>query len=218
MAGGIYAIISSVMDMAKILTMKQQKEGAMLLKQGQIVGFPTETVYGLGVIYDQWTAFQALMQVKERPEHKPFTLMCSDLSMMERFAHFDERMKRVIQTFMPGPLTILVPYYDELPAWVTLHSPYVGLRISESAWVQDLIREVGKPLLVPSANRSGKEPLSRFQDVEKEFAKDVAALYQEDAGGLPPSTIIQMDDKNIICIRKGTIPFEKIETCWRNEK
>lgn len=204
--------------MAKILTLEQIKEGAYLLKNGQIVGFPTETVYGLGAIYDRESAFRSLMEVKERPEHKPFTLMCSDVSMMEQFAHFDERMKRVISEFMPGPITILVPYHTSLPSWVTLHSPYVGLRISESQWLQDLIREVGKPLLVPSANRSGKPPLSRFQEVKKEFEHDVAALYQEDAGGQLPSTIVQMDEENIVCIRKGAIPFEKIEECWRNEK
>lgn len=204
--------------MAKILMMEQIKEGAHLLKEGQIVGFPTETVYGLGVVYDQESAFHSLMEVKERPEHKPFTLMCSDVSMMEQFAHFDERMKRVIAKFMPGPITILVPYHALLPAWVTLNSPYVGLRISENQWLQNLIREVGKPLLVPSANRSGKPPLSLFKDVEKEFAQDVAALYQEDAGGMLPSTIVRMDEENIVCVRKGAIPFEKIEAYWRNEK
>lgn len=201
----------------KILSLLEIKEGAAYLNQGYVIGFPTETVYGLAVIYDNQKAYDMLMEVKKRPPQKPFTLMCSDLIDLEQYAYVDEKIISFLSSYMPGALTVLLPKKDILPSWVTLDSDFVGIRISGMSFVRNLIREVGKPLLVPSANESGEAPLSKFEDVKTIFNHKVKALYQEDAQGELPSTIIKIDNNKVYLLREGAIPFQQIERKWENE-
>ena len=88
-----------------------------LLLSGEVVGFPTETVYGLGVVFDQKTAFDKLMEAKNRPENKPFTLMCSSLKMIEEYVEIDNKIRMLIHRFMPGPVTLVVKCKNHLPTY-----------------------------------------------------------------------------------------------------
>ncbi len=199
------------------LSLSQINEGAKLLKEGQVIGFPTETVYGLGVIYDEEKAYKDLMEVKRRPPQKPFTLMCADLEDINKYAKTDERILKFLSNFMPGALTVLLPKKDNLPYFVTLGSDFIGIRISSFEFVRDLIRLTGKPLLVPSANKAGEPPLSFYEDVIKEFDEDIAAIYIEDAKGEKPSTIIKIEQENVYLIREGSISFQEIERKWKEK-
>ncbi|MFA6942987.1 MAG: Sua5/YciO/YrdC/YwlC family protein, partial [Bacilli bacterium] len=92
----------------KIYSEKQIKEVAEFLISGEVVCFPTETVFGLGVVFDNEEAFAKLVAVKRRPADKPFTLMCADLEDIEKYAKINSKTKEIIKQFMPGPLTIIV--------------------------------------------------------------------------------------------------------------
>lgn len=187
-----------------------------LLLSGEVVGFPTETVYGLGVIFDQKTAFDKLMEAKNRPENKPFTLMCSSLKMIEEYVEIDNKIRMLIHRFMPGPLTLVVKCKNHLPTYVTAGGEFVGIRISEHPLVIDLIRRVGKPLLVPSANKSGEESLSKYKDVYRKFNNEISAIIKEDALGELPSTIIKIDGEKLTCIRSGSLSLKEISDYWRS--
>ena len=99
--------------------------------------------------------------------------------------------------------------------FVTLGSEYVGIRISSHPFVLNLIKKVGKPLLVPSANKSGEKPLSEYEDVISVFSGSISAVVMEDALGELPSTIIKIDDDNIELIRQGSLSFEELNKTWR---
>ncbi len=208
----------TVIKMSKtlLLTTKDIDQVSSLLLKGEVVGFPTETVYGLGVVYDDNQAFEKLMLAKNRPENKPFTLMCCSLRMIEEYVVIDDKIRKLIHRFMPGALTLIVKSRPDIPYHVTLGSDYVGVRISEHPFVLDLIRNVNKPLLVPSANKSGNPSLTKYTDVYKEFNNEIAALIKEDALNDLPSTIIKVEGDKLICIRTGSLAFEEIEDYWRN--
>lgn len=199
-----------------LLSSKELEIAKQLLLIGEIVGFPTETVYGLGVIYDQKDAFEKLMIAKNRPENKPFTLMCSSLEMIESYADINNKVKMLIRRFMPGPLTLIVKSKKGLPNYVTAGGEYVGVRISEHHLVIELIRRVGKPLLVPSANKSGEVSLSLYKDVYRKFNGEIAGLIKENALNDLPSTIIKIEDDKLVCIRKGSLSLEEIDEYWRS--
>jgi len=196
------------------LSSEQLDIASDLLKQGKVVGFPTETVYGLGVVYDDYSAFSQLVEAKKRPENKPFTLMCGDITDIQKVAYVDKRTEKIIQRFMPGAITLLLSKKEGLPHWVTLGSPYVGVRISDHPLVLSLIRKVQKPLLVPSANLAGEPPLSLYKDVQHVFDGRIAAIIEEDSSGQKPSTIVKINGNQIECIRSGAIPFDEIKKVW----
>ncbi len=92
----------------------------------------------------------------------------------------------------------------------------VGVRIPNHDIALKILNKVKKPLLVPSANKSGEPPLSLYQDVYSKFNGDISAIVKKDANGELPSTIVSISDR-ITLIREGSIPFSDIENIWRNK-
>lgn len=184
---------------------------ALALLEGKIVAFPTETVYGLGIIYDDFYSFVSLNRIKKRPDKQPYTLMIGDTSDIEKYALINEDAKKIIEAFMPGEITIILPAKEGLPEWnINEADKSVGIRVPDYPFVKKLIKLVGKPLLVPSANRHQMPPLLNGNDVYKEFANDVAYVVNGKSGGSTPSTIVRCYDK-ISIIREGNISKEQIE-------
>lgn len=179
------------------------------LQDGEVIAFPTETVYGLGVIFDKEQSYQKMVEVKRRPPTQPFTLMCGKVSDIEKYALIDDKTSRIIAAFMPGQLTIIVRVKDDVPSFVTLGTGFIGIRVSSSPLVQDLINKVGKPLLVPSANKHGETPALKGEEAYEIFKGEVPFVIDGSSISNIPSTIIKIDDK-IELIREGNIPFTKI--------
>jgi L-threonylcarbamoyladenylate synthase len=193
----------------KKFTYRQLDEIAELLKKGQIIAFPTETVYGLGVVYDNEEAFNTLTSVKKRPPDKPFTLMCNSISDIVNYAEIDQRTEIIIDEYMPGPLTIIVPAKQSVPKWVHLNTGKIGIRVSSAQFLQELIMKVGKPLLVPSANVADYPPAKSGEEAFEIFNGLIAGVLLGTSGKGVPSTVIEISDK-IKLIRQGAIAFEDI--------
>ena len=192
-----------------LLKQNEIQKAADILKNGGLIAFPTETVFGLGVIFDRKEAHQKLLEVKRHRDDKPFTLMCADLDDIAKYAMTNDKISRLIQTFMPGPLTLILPGKKELPTWVCSKSGMVGIRISSLELVRNLIRLVGKPLLVPSANRSNQTPTLTQDETLSLFQGEIDAVIAGKAESHRPSTIVEIND-TINLVREGEIPFDKI--------
>jgi L-threonylcarbamoyladenylate synthase len=201
----------------KKFTYRQLDEIAELLKKGQIIAFPTETVYGLGVVYDNEEAFNTLTSVKKRPPDKPFTLMCNSISDIVDYAEIDQRTEIIIDEYMPGPLTIIVPAKQSVPKWVHLNTGKIGIRVSSAQFLQELIMKVGKPLLVPSANVADYPPAKSGEEAFEIFNGLIAGVLLGTSGKGVPSTVIEISDK-IKLIRQGAIAFEDILKVVEEEK
>jgi len=192
-----------------VLTAQQLSVAAQSLRSGEVVAFPTETVFGLGVIFDNETAYKRLVSIKERPPTQPFTLMCGDIDEIAKYAELDALSEKIIKHFMPGPLTIIVKVKPDVPSFVTLNTRFIGIRVSESKLVQTLIKKVGRPLLVPSANKHGEQPALTSEQALNAFTGEIPYIIEGSSSSNIPSTIIKIDGK-IELIRLGSIPFEKI--------
>lgn len=193
----------------KIFAQNQIKEAAQILKEGCLIAFPTETVFGFGVIYDNKKSYNRLISVKRRPPEKPFTLMLSDVEDIEKYAHVDERAKKLINKYMPGQFTIILKAKESLPSYCVSSEGNVGIRIPDYDLVRNLIRETEKPLLVPSANKSGESPLTKSDDVISIFDREIDGIIIGESTSKVPSTIVLVD-KAIKVIREGLIKKEDI--------
>lgn len=195
--------------------MRQKKEiiqAAGLLRQGQLVAFPTETVYGIGALGLDMTAVEALYEAKNRPASKAFSLQVAEVSMVHKVAAYVPRHARLLlEKFCPGPITVVLPKAAAVPYKVTGGRNTVGVRIPAHPVALALLQAVGQPLAVPSANISGHtSPLS---------ARDV---YADMAGRLPlildggicsvglESTIVDCTGSKIKILRQGAISEAEI--------
>ena len=184
------------------------------IKNNNVVALPTETVYGLGVIYDSLEAFERLVKVKQRKPDKPFTLMLSCIEDIKNYAYFDENTYRVILKYMPGEITLLLKPKESLYPWVTLNSPYIGIRIAGLLKVGELIKKVGQPMLVTSANISSFPACVDFEQTYETFSSYIPAIIKGETISSIPSTIVKCDEGTITLIRQGRIPFEEIKKTW----
>ena len=182
---------------------------ADLLKKEEIVAFPTETVYGLGAIFDSEIAFKRLVDAKKRPADKPFTVMCASVDDIEKIAVVDHRIRNIAKHLMPGPLTIIVKARENLPVWVSLHTGRVGVRVSDLPFVREMISLVGKPLLVPSANKSSEPPAMSGEEAFQIFDGEIAGVVFGKVPGQMPSTIVNIGD-TITLVRQGPISLEQV--------
>lgn len=195
----------------KILKKSQIKEASEILKNNGLLAFPTETVYGLGVIAPRLENYNKLVEVKQRPPEKPFTLMCSNIKQVETYIEFNEISRKIVKEFMPGPLTIIIKAKEEVPYCVDHGSGFVGIRIPDDEFVLRLIDAVNEPLFVPSCNKSGKEPCMNTDSVIHEFDGEIDGVIEGNCEKGIPSTIIKIDGDQILLIRKGKISLEEIK-------
>jgi L-threonylcarbamoyladenylate synthase len=166
---------------------------ADLLLRGDIVGMPTETVYGLAADATQGEAVARIYEAKGRPVFNPLISHVADLAMALEHGVFSKEALQLAQAFWPGPLTLIVPIRPGSPisdlARAGLDS--VGLRVPDHLVALDLIRAVGRPLAAPSANRSGRISPTTARDVIAELGDKVAiTLDGGDASVGVESTII----------------------------
>ena len=188
------------------------------LKDGLVIAFPTETVYGLGCIYDNYEAFNSLVQIKKRPPEKPFTLMGGNNFDFGEFAYLNKGIRNVISEFVPGPITLLLRPKEGLYQHVTLNSPAIGIRIPGLKELRDFIDRVGKPLLVPSANKSGLPPAKNADEVLQSFNTEIPYIIDGGTTHGLPSTIVDfssLDEPKLI--RQGDLSFERILQVYKGE-
>ena len=180
------------------------------LKASKVIAFPTETVMGLGVIYNDVEAYNLLNKIKHRPEDKPYTMMFSSLEEIKKYALIDERVERVIKEFLPGSLTLLIKGKESLPYHVSHGSGVIGVRIPSNKEALDLLNAINLPLLVPSANRSGEKPAYNDQEVKEIFKDEIACVIKGECLSKTPSTIIDFTNEKPVLIRQGAITFEEV--------
>ena len=180
------------------------------LNNHQVIAFPTETVFGLGVFYDDQKAYELLNAIKRRKEDKPYTMMLSKVEDIEKYAYVDGRYQKLINKFMPGSLTILVRSKDNVPGYVTHNTGVIGIRIPSNKEALELLNYVKKPLLVPSANRADQSPARTCKEVVAIFGDEVELVVPGQIESGEPSTIVDLTGPELKVVRKGPISLEEL--------
>ena len=196
------------------------EEAGKLIKQGKIVIFPTETVYGIGTNGLDEKAVRKLYEVKQRPLNKPISLLVANMKMVNLIAKdITEKEYKIMKNFFPGPLTIILKKKDIVPDIVTAGQDTIGVRMPRGEIARKLVELSGVPIAAPSANISGEPSGTNLQEIMKNFEGKVD--YCIDGGnselGLA-STIVQVIDEKPIILRQGSITLEQINKILNVEK
>ena len=186
------------------------KEALEALNNHQVIAFPTETVFGLGVFYDDYQAYESLNKIKRRKEDKPYTMMLSKVEDIFKYADVDSRYLKLIKKHMPGSLTILVKSKDNVPSYVTHGTGVIGIRIPSNKEALELLEFVKKPLLVPSANRADEKPALSLEEVKSIFKDEIKVIVPGQISSGEPSTIVDLTGLEIKLVRKGPILLEEL--------
>jgi len=185
---------------------------AQCLKEGKLVAFPTETVYGLGADALNPQAVARIFEVKQRPAFDPLIVHIAELKQLETLfaAPVDERIYRLAEKFWPGPLTIVHRKSSNVPDIVTSGLDSVGVRMPENQMARELIRLSGTAVAAPSANRFGLLSPTQASHVQKQLK---GVDYLLDGGPTQygiESTVMTFSGKKAVILRPGAITAEQI--------
>ena len=199
--------MTKYIDLKNNYNKEELEEAAELIKKGELVLFPTETVYGIGANGLDSLAVQKIFIAKGRASDNPLILHISNIDMIDKIAKdITDMERRIIDIFFPGPLTIVLNKKDIVPSVVSANLDTVGIRMPSNKIAHDLIELADTPIAAPSANISGKPSGTNVDDIFEELKDKVSCII--DGGdtdiGLE-STVIRVIDNKVKILRPGKI-------------
>jgi L-threonylcarbamoyladenylate synthase len=188
------------------------ERAVQLLREGKLVAFPTETVYGLGADATNGAAIERIFAAKGRPSTNPLICHVADETMARRYASdWPAHASEVIRRFWPGPVTIVVRKTSEIPAQATAGRDTVGLRAPNHPLTLELIRTFGKPIAGPSANRSNHISPTTAQHVREELGDRVDLILDGGPCGVGiESTVVDLTGDVPTILRPGGVSREQL--------
>lgn len=186
---------------------------ARILQNGGLVAFPTETVYGLGAVYNNEPALLKVFAVKGRPADNPLILHIYHLDQLSQIiSSVSPAADRLIQRFWPGPLTLIFPKKNEVSSIVTANLNSVAVRMPSDPAALELLRLTGIPVAAPSANLSGRPSPTHGEHVVNDLLGKIELII--DAGPCPAgveSTVLSLMGEKPVILRPGTVTREELE-------
>ena len=188
------------------------REVAKVAKEGGLVAFPTETVYGLGTNAFKEQAVRRLFEVKQRPPDNPVSVLISDLKQIYQLAEVNETAEKLIETFFPGPITVVLKAKSNVPNLVTAGTGKIAVRMPNHPIALKIVEFAGVPLATPSANISGKPSPTKAEHVMEDFMGKIDVIVDGGETGIGiESTVIDATARPPKILRLGAIPAEEIE-------
>ena len=188
-----------------------------LLKDGGVVAFPTDTVYGVGVDPLQPQAVRKLYRIKGRPDDKPIAILVGSIEDVERVAQSpSETFSRLADRFWPGGLTLILEARD-LPPEITAAGSTVGVRMPNHPLTLELLRAFGGPIATTSANRSGEDPATSASEVDAQLGDRVNLIVDGgDTITKVASTVLDLSASPPRILRHGGISEQMLMECLKD--
>lgn len=180
------------------------QEVVAMLKQGAVVCYPTDTVYGIGCDIFNQKAVNRIYQIKRRPKQKPFSFMCSSLKNVSEYCHLSNSAYRLMKKMLPGPYTFILPALKIVPKIMLTKQKTVGIRVPDNPISMALVDGLGNPVLTTSAITDDDDiPLANAYELEEKIGKMVDVII--DGGPIfpSPSSIVSLVEEIPVVLREG---------------
>lgn len=189
------------------------EEVTTVLKNDGVISVPTDTVYGICARINSSKAYLKLVSVKNRPSTKSFPVMCSDIEQIKSIATLNENALKLIKAFMPGPITLVLNKRPDVLSYInnagTRETDELAIRMAPTPFLKELIKEVGSPLFLSSANKSGKDVCKSLDEIEIE-CPTLDGMVEGNVSFGEASTIVDLTGDDIKIQRQGPISEDEI--------
>ncbi len=175
-----------------------------VLVGGGVLIYPTDTIYGLGCDITQKTAVERIRRIKGRDARKPMSFVCADLNDIARYARVSNYAYRILRRLLPGPYTFVLPATKETPRLLRSRQKTVGIRIPDHPVTAALVRELGRPILSTSANRSEQDAITDPWQLEEELGHDVDLILECAQLPVLPSSVVSLVGDEAVVLRRGS--------------
>ncbi|MEO6420280.1 MAG: L-threonylcarbamoyladenylate synthase [Polyangiaceae bacterium] len=180
------------------------------LEAGEVIGYPTDTVYGLGCDLMNKKAVDRLYAIKGMDRKKELAFICPDLADIAKYAVVEKQHYRVLKHYLPGPYCFILEATREVPKLIQSKRKTVGIRIPDHEIIRAITRELGRPVISTTAQREGEEPHVDPDEIDEAF-KGLAMVIEAGGGGVVPTTIIDLTTTPPTIVREGLGSIEDFE-------
>jgi tRNA threonylcarbamoyl adenosine modification protein (Sua5/YciO/YrdC/YwlC family) len=177
------------------------------LAAGEVIGYPTDTVYGLGCDLFNKHAIERLYQIKRMDQTQKLSFICPDISNVARYAIVENGVFRVLKRYLPGPYTFILWATREVPKIIQTKRKTVGVRIPDHAVTLALVHAFGRPIISTTAAPHGEEPYIDPHEIDDRF-RGLGLVLDGGVGGSVPTTVIDLTTSLPEIIRAGAGPVE----------
>lgn len=188
-------------------TTKPQKRhirrAAEILRSGGIIAYPTDTVYGIGCDLNDRKAIRRLIEIKDRPKRKPFSVICPDFKDVAKFAVVSNYAYKTMRRFLPGPYTFIVQASKEIPKLMVSKQRTVGIRMPDNPIVLELVQEFGGPLCTTSVALEKDETVQDPEVIHTRLKDQVALVLDGGAAVSEHSTVVDLTVDPPAVLRPG---------------
>ena len=191
------------------------KKAVEILNQGGLVAFPTETVYGLGADATNDTATASIYEKKGRPSFNPLIAHVDSASMASKYVQITPMAQKLMDTFWPGPLTLVLKRKPDCTVSLLASAGLdtLAVRCPNNPIALDLIRSFGKPIVAPSANKSGRISPTTVEHIIQDYGDEAPFILDGGACKVGvESTVLLCDEDKVAVLRYGGLPIEDIES------
>ncbi len=179
-----------------------------VLRDGGVIAYPTDTVYGIGCDITQKRAVDRVYAIKRMKPDQPLAFICPDLGDLAKYALVDDRTYRLMRRLTPGPYCFILEASREVPRILQMKRKTVGIRVPHNEVALALVRALGNPIVSSTASREG-EPLNDPAEIDEAFP-GLDLILDAGYGGLVPSTVIDVTGAEIVVVREGAGSVEDL--------
>ncbi len=182
------------------------------MTQSKVIIFPTDTVYGIGASVYDTKGMDKIYEIKHRDKSKPLAVLCADIDQIEEIAYVTDEARKLINKFLPGPLTVILKSKDSIKD--TFKGETVGVRIPNYDVALEILKENG-PMATTSVNESGMPSINNYNEIVIDYSKLVDAIYKPSncATSSLASTVVLIKENDIKILREGAITAKMIKEC-----
>jgi tRNA threonylcarbamoyl adenosine modification protein (Sua5/YciO/YrdC/YwlC family) len=177
------------------------------LLAGEVIAYPTDTVYGLGCDITNKKAVDRLYAIKGMDRSRPLAFICPDLSEIARYAVVDNQVYRVLKRFLPGPYCFILEATREVPRMLQTRRKTIGIRVPNHEVTRAVVRELGRPVISTTAQRAGAEPHVDPNEIDDDF-HGLGLVLDGGAGGCIPTTVVDLTVQPPEIVREGAGPID----------
>jgi tRNA threonylcarbamoyl adenosine modification protein (Sua5/YciO/YrdC/YwlC family) len=177
------------------------------LEAGEVIAYPTDTVYGLGCDLMNKKAVDRLYAIKGMPRSHPLAFICPDLGDIARYAVVEKPVYRILRHFLPGPYCFIVQATREVPKLVQSRQRTIGIRIPKNEVILAVTRALGRPVISSTAQKDGGDPFVDPDEIDASF-RGLGMVLDTGAGGLNPTTVIDLTKSPPEVLREGAGSIE----------
>jgi tRNA threonylcarbamoyl adenosine modification protein (Sua5/YciO/YrdC/YwlC family) len=179
------------------------KTAVNVLRDGGLIIYPTDSIYGLGCDLFNKRAIEKIYQIKGNDKRKYLSFICSDLKNISKYAYVPNAAYKVMRHLLPGPYTFILNATREVPKVLLEKRKTVGIRVPDNRVCQSLLAEFGNPIISTSASLPEQDYIGDPDLIESTFANRVELFLDSGPGGLRPSTVIDLTEGEPLLVRQG---------------